>query len=84
MNLPITVRPKRATLEECKKSKEILKENEIIMVQVCENHEPLFKLGDGVSKFDDLHYVSIYDAFKRGRIYVKGSQFPYVIIDLSF
>ena len=83
---PLTIRPRRGTLDEMNKSEEIPKEYEILVIQeTFDEMEPSFKLGDGIHKISELPYVSMDYAFRHGRIYPKGySNVSYVVIDYMY
>jgi len=77
--------PKMGYLSECKGSDIILRDKEILAVHVDETKKVLFKLGNGIDKFDDLPYVTMFEAFKDGVMYVKSPQeFKYVKLDLFY
>lgn len=83
---PITIRPRRATLNEWNdKGKDIiLRKSEIAVVQnnyIEDNSEPQFKIGDGITPFKDLPYVTIHEAFRDGIIYTTGGLYTTINID---
>ena len=62
MNNPLIIRPRRGTLNEWNDHKDIiLRDRELVVIQNNDDidAEPKFKLGDGVTPYKDLPYVSI-------------------------
>ena len=88
MLYPLTIRPRRGTLDKWNSVDYIPKEYEILVVQEAfDEMEPSFKLGDGLHKFNELPYVSMDYAFRNGRIYPTTGNPPYVayvVIDYMY
>lgn len=77
--------PKQDLLSVCNNIDGILKDKEILVVHNDDTHEVLFKLGDGIHKFSELPYVSMYEAFTEGVMYSKGCfGFECVKLDLFY
>ena len=84
---PIEIRPRRATLNEWnEKGKDvILRKSEIAVVQnnyIEDNSEPQFKIGDGITPFKDLPYVTMHEAFRDGIMYTTGG--PYTTVKMNY
>ena len=81
---PMIIRPRRATIDEWETKNIILRKSEIAVIQnnnTNDGSEPRFKLGDGITHFKDLPYVTIHEAFRDGIVYTKGSNYTTIKID---
>ena len=83
---PIIIRPRRGTLNEWnEKGKDIiLRKSEIAVIQnnyIEDKSEPQFKIGDGITPFKDLPYVTMHEAFVNGIIYTTGGIYTTIGID---
>lgn len=84
---PIIIRPRCASIDEWNIQNIILRKSEIAVVQnddVTDYSEPKFKLGDGITPFKDLPYVTIHKAFRDGIIYTKGGIYTTIKIDYMY
>ena len=62
----------------------ILRKSEIVVVQNNyeeDKSEPQFKIGDGITPFKDLPYVTMHEAFRDGIIYTTGGLYTTIDID---
>ena len=83
---PIIIRPRRGTFNEWnEKGKDIiLRKSEIAVIQnnyIEDKSEPQFKIGDGMTPFKDLPYVTMHEAFRDGIIYTIGGLNTTINID---
>ena len=77
---PLTIRPRCDTENEWIKYNPILKYREFV-VSVDKNGAR-YKIGDGISKYDKLQFVSLEMAITNGIIYCTGGQYSHVKIEL--
>ena len=77
---PLTIRPRCDTENEWIKCNPILKYREFV-VSVDKNGAR-YKIGDGISKYDKLQFVSLEMAITNGIIYCTGGQYSHVKIEL--
>lgn len=76
----LTIRPRCDTENEWIKYNPILKYREFV-VSVDKNGAR-YKIGDGISKYDKLQFVSLEMAITNGIIYCTGGQYSHVKIEL--
>ena len=77
---PLTIRPRCDTENEWMKYNPVLKYREFV-VSVDKNGVR-YKIGDGISKYDKLQFVSLEMAITNGIIYCTGGLYSYVKIEL--
>ena len=81
---PLTIKPRRGTIDEWNEHEDtILREHELVVIKNDNPElEPKFKLGDGVTPFKNLPYVTMHQAFRDGIMYSSnGRDTIYVRID---
>ena len=77
---PLTIRPRSDTESAWVKHNPVLKLKECV-VSICENRLK-YKVGDGVTNYTELPFVTLEYALLNGGIYTHGGQYTFVKFEI--